>query len=64
MSLTLGLMVIGPVYLNLICDLSRRLVHSVFMALLGVLRHHNANSSSCMSDLSLKKHPDFYLACP
>ena len=35
-SLTLEPMVIGPIFLNLMCDRSRRLLHSVFMALLGV----------------------------
>ena len=36
MSLILESMVIGPILLNLICDIRRRLLHSVFMTLLGV----------------------------
>ena len=40
-SLTLEPMIIGPISLNLICDVSGRVLHSVFKALPGVLRHHD-----------------------
>ena len=49
-------MVIGPIFLSHICDLSRRLLHSVFMALLGVFMTSNLKyrCQAITADVSFK----------